>query len=394
MAGVAARTRVTVTDEDLIHVGPGSLAGSFLRRFWHPAYCGPDLPAGKAKPIRVLGEELTLYRGEGGQPHVVAFRCAHRGTQLSTGWVEGDAIRCHYHGWLYDQTGQCIAQPGEDPSFASKIKILSYPAREYLGLIFIYMGPDPVPALPSLPQLEQGHTVHVRMLTSECNYFQLIENNVDPNHVPFVHRRSHGRPYVELGGDIPPTKVNAVETTYGIDITRTDSDGGKVFFVMPTSHALKLSTRRANVGRWREHYSWRTPVDDQRTLWFTADAFRGEGRISGDGPQEVRSIPSYDPAPHATRALSGQEDVHDVERELYLAEPQSLPEGQRDHYLANYEDSVILLGQGVTPNRSLDHLGRSDTGVILLRRIYRREVQALADGSPVKEWQPPADATD
>src|SRR6266542_3694406 len=91
----------------------------------HPrdfAHTGPGTPAG-----RFLREDYTLYRGEEGQVHLVDFRCAHRGTQLSTGWVEGDCIRCFYHGWKYDGAGQCVEQPAEDAGFASKVRIRSYP---------------------------------------------------------------------------------------------------------------------------------------------------------------------------------------------------------------------------------------------------------------------------
>src|SRR3954464_8110015 len=123
---------------DFAHVGPGTLAGRFMRRFWHPVFRSEDLPMGRAKPIKVMGEEFTLYRGEGGVPHLVDFRCAHRGTQLSTGWVEGDAIRCFYHGWMYDGGGQCVEQPAEPQPFCEKVRIGSYPVRDYLGLIFAY----------------------------------------------------------------------------------------------------------------------------------------------------------------------------------------------------------------------------------------------------------------
>src|SRR5207244_10946251 len=88
--------------EDYVHIGPGTLAGRYLRMFWQPVYRSQDLAAGKMVPIRIMGEDLTLYRGANGEAHVMAFRCAHRGTQLSTGWVEVDDIRCRYHGWQYD----------------------------------------------------------------------------------------------------------------------------------------------------------------------------------------------------------------------------------------------------------------------------------------------------
>src|SRR5919202_5128287 len=96
---------------DSAHTGPGTLAGRFMRRFWQPVYLARELAPGYAKPIKIMSEEFTLYRGEDGAPHVVAFRCAHRGTQLSTGWVEGDCIRCFYHGWKYDGSGQCVEMP-------------------------------------------------------------------------------------------------------------------------------------------------------------------------------------------------------------------------------------------------------------------------------------------
>jgi len=84
-----------------------------MRSFWQPVYRAQDLAAGRALPLRIMSEDFTLYRGESGDPHLVAFRCAHRGTQLSTGWVEGDELRCFYHGWKYDGAGQCTEQPAE-----------------------------------------------------------------------------------------------------------------------------------------------------------------------------------------------------------------------------------------------------------------------------------------
>src|SRR6266508_3162130 len=133
---------------DLVHTGPGTLAGRYLRRFWQPVWRSEDLKSGEAVPIRIMSEDFTLYRGEGGPAHVLPFRCAHRGTQLSTGWVEGDTLRCFYHGWRYDGAGQCVEQPGEDASFTQKVKLRSSPAQEYLGLVFVYFGEGDPPPLP------------------------------------------------------------------------------------------------------------------------------------------------------------------------------------------------------------------------------------------------------
>src|SRR5712692_3158471 len=136
---------------DLVRTDPGTLAGRYMRMFWHPVDRSQDIQPGHARPIRIMGESFTLYRGETGTPHVVAFRCVHRGAQLSAGWVEGDCIRCSYHGWLYDRSGQCLEQPAEPVSFAKKIRVRSYPAREYLGLIFAYLGDGDPPPFPRYP---------------------------------------------------------------------------------------------------------------------------------------------------------------------------------------------------------------------------------------------------
>ena len=133
---------------DFVHTGPGTLAGRYMRKFWQPVYVSERLKAGQTAPIKIMNDEFTLYRGASGSPYVVGFRCAHRGTQLSIGWVEGDYIRCFYHGWKYDGTGQCVEQPAENESFASKVRIRSYPTEEYLGLIFAYLGEGMAPPFP------------------------------------------------------------------------------------------------------------------------------------------------------------------------------------------------------------------------------------------------------
>ena len=98
---------------DFYYTGPDTLAGRYMRKFWHPVFRAQDLKPGWAKPIKILGEQFTLYRGDGGKPHVVGFRCPHRQSQLSIGWIEDDSIRCRFHGWKFDQTGQCVEQPAE-----------------------------------------------------------------------------------------------------------------------------------------------------------------------------------------------------------------------------------------------------------------------------------------
>src|SRR3954451_2935218 len=151
----AAATYTADDYRDYVHTSPGTLAGRFLRQFWQPVYRSQDLAPGRAVPIRVMSEDFTLYRGQAGQAHLVGFRCAHRGTQLSTGWVEGDNLRCFYHGWAYGPDGQCVEQPAEPEPFCNRIKIRSYPVEEYLGLIFVYQGEREPPPLPRYPEADE-----------------------------------------------------------------------------------------------------------------------------------------------------------------------------------------------------------------------------------------------
>lgn len=102
-----------ITYKDFLHTGPDTLAGGYLRQFWHPVSRIEDIATGRAKPIKIMNENLTLYRGEGGKCHILAERCAHRMARLSLGWVEGEELRCAYHGWKYDSTGKCTEQPAE-----------------------------------------------------------------------------------------------------------------------------------------------------------------------------------------------------------------------------------------------------------------------------------------
>jgi 5,5'-dehydrodivanillate O-demethylase len=121
---------------DIATTRPGTSGGAFMRQFWHAVYRSQDLPARHAKPIRIMSEDYTLYRGHSGTAQIVAYRCPHRGAPMHLGWVEDDSIRCAYHGWKFECSGRCVEQPAEEPGFARKVSIRTYPTREYLGLVF------------------------------------------------------------------------------------------------------------------------------------------------------------------------------------------------------------------------------------------------------------------
>ena len=107
--------------DDFVHTGPGTSAGRYLRRYWQPIYVSEKLPSGLIVPIRILGEDLALYRGEGGKARVMTNEGPHRLTRLSTGWIEGETIRCRYHGWRFEESGHCVEQPAEPKPFCARV---------------------------------------------------------------------------------------------------------------------------------------------------------------------------------------------------------------------------------------------------------------------------------
>jgi 5,5'-dehydrodivanillate O-demethylase oxygenase subunit len=361
-------------DVDFVHTGPATLAGQYLRMFWQPVFVSNELKTGCASPIRIMGENFTLYRGESGTPYVVDFRCAHRGTQLSVGWVEQDCIRCFYHGWKYDGTGQCVEQPAEESSFAKKVKIRGIPTQEYLGLIFAYFGTGSATPFPRYPELEEEGELDVSSYLRHCNYFNTLENGVDQVHVPFTHAKSNFTKF-GLNWDIP--KITAEETSYGVAMYGTRSNGvARVnHYIVPNILYIKGSPESAKEG-WREAFAWRVPVDDvsHRSFNIALVHISGEAALRfRERQRQQQEIISKLPSARqmATAALAGKINVHDIEER---------PD------IVNIQDHVAQEGQGAIPDREAERLGRSDVAIILLRQIWQRELTALAEGKPLKEW--------
>lgn len=210
---------------DLAHVGRGTPAGEWFRRYW--LVVGTlrelrDIPVG----LKVLGEDLVLFRDLKGDIGLVGLHCPHRGSSLEYGDIEERGIRCPYHGWLFDVTGNCLQQPGEPKGseYHRKVKHLSYPVRELGGLIFAYMGPDgenPPPLPKYAPLIDSGAQRYVESIRYyDYNWFNFIENGVDPVHFSVLHRSdpSDGtwRSWFFNFQDIP--HFDAVETSYGVKV--------------------------------------------------------------------------------------------------------------------------------------------------------------------------------
>jgi 5,5'-dehydrodivanillate O-demethylase len=367
--------------KDFAHTGPGTLAGRYLRRFWHPIHVGDALQVGRPVRVQALGEFFTLWRGQGGTVNLVQDRCPHRQTLLSLGWVAGDNIRCFYHGWEFNGGGQCVRQPAEKAGFAAKVRIRSYPVREYLGLVFAYLGEGEPPEFQRFPELEgSAGGVNVHSHPVPCNYFQRVENDLDELHVHFVHNVTTDA----FGLDELP-EIRVTETDYGIRREGIRSGSGRNItrvghFMMPNISMVDLPPSPAH-RYWTITASWRVPVDDESMITY-AIRLKGGSKTGEGGGEKRRGERAIEPSPLQVTedVLSGKLRVQDLEPDY--------------PGLFQVQDNVALAGQGRITERSQDWLGQSDVGVILLRRIYERELRALAEGKPLKNWIRPATRLD
>ena len=356
---------------DFAHIGPGTLAGRFIRHFWQPVYVAADLKPGRPVRIQVLGEYYTIFRGDSGTPYVLEDRCPHRQTSLVFGWVEGDCIRCFYHGWKFaGRDGQCTEQPAEKANFAAKVKARAYPTKEYLGLIFAYLGEGEAPELPRFPELEEVEGVLVaNRHPVPCNYFQRIENDLDETHVHFVHRVSTDSYGLN---ELPDIEVE--ETDYGIlrvgarqgagaNLTRT------AHWMMPNVHFLDLPPSPGHP-HWTVYLAYRVPVDDANMLTLSVVV-----RPPGSNTSGRREAIEPDPQQMTEDVLAGKIRIQDIDPKypgLFVV-----------------QDNVALAGQGRIVDRSRDWLGQSDKGLILLRKLWERELKKIGEGKPIKNWRRP-----
>ena len=365
---------------DFASAGPGTPGGVYLRKFWQPVALSRDLAAGTAQPIHVMGEKFTLYRGAGGTPHIVGYRCAHRSTQLSTGWVDGDCIRCMYHGWAYDGAGACVERPGEDPPGpAPHVSIPTHRVREHLGVVYGYFGAGEPPAFPPFDGYKDIGVVENHVLDFPCNWFQTMENHFDEAHIAFVH--SFGGSHNNLGRsayELP--EINVYETDFGL-IRETKVKGGDTratLFLMPNIMRILIPTFADlnEIGGWRDSYIILVPTDDENhRVYFTQNVhIEDKDMTAFEAMHEKfngRAAQSRPVAELAHEILAGKGHIKD-----YLDHP----------YLLLLEDAITQAGQGQIVDRDAEILGRTDAGIAVMRRVFDREMRAAFAGKPTKAW--------
>ncbi len=351
----------------LTSVGRGTPAGEFMRRYWLPVGLSADLGE-RPQLIRILGEDLVLFRTKDGAAGVLDARCSHRGASLAYGCVEKGGLRCRYHGWLYDTAGQCLEQPGETgrSKRIEKIRQRAYETRELGGLVFAYMGPAPVPVLPRLDTLVRSDGVRkatvARMIA--CNYLQIVENSMDPVHLPFVHGES-----IKVWAALPEFTVE--ETGFGIRQAQSRPGPSpaqryvrSVLYFLPFSRMVGIPAPEDDLSTPTTIRTiWAVPIDDTNTIEF-----------------EVRFQPGL-----AGRKLDYKFESTPADFEVRLEQPfqkYRVPGVPHQEYPKFFgaQDQLMQLSQGAVAAREHEHLRSSDRGVVMVRKVLREAIEDVRNG--------------
>jgi len=360
--------------DDFARTGPGTPAGEYLRRFWHPVYHSVDLKPASAVPLRVMGQAFTLYRAESGKAVLMDGRCPHRGTLLSSGWVEGEELRCFYHGWKFDPTGACTEQPAEKPDFCRKVRIGAYPVREYLGLVFAYIGQGEPLVFPEHPEFEHfDGLLELDSYSRDCNFFQNLENALDMSHVGFVH----GDNRASFAGIGDGKRLKAAESDWGVTYAFTRPDGQQRVqqFGMPNLFYMTALPTDPEIG-WQESLFWWVQIEDDLHMQFSIH------RVPARGEAVARI--------HARRQKrsEGITIAHQDYCEQILAGEALLRDADATKVdLVRLQDDIAQVGQGRIADRTGDRLGRADVGVIAIRKLWARELDNAISGRPLKHWK-------
>lgn len=380
---------LTKEQNDLLtQTGPGTPGGKLFRQYWLPVALVEQVPQGGAPvPLRILGEDLVLFRGEDGQLGLMGRLCPHRCTDLSYGRIEDGGLRCLYHGWLFDRTGKCIEQPAEpaNSTYKDEVKHPAYPVVEKAGVVFSYMGEGTPPDFPEYEFLEiDASHRSIYKIHLECNYLQACEGDFDPSHVSYLHRRMTDAPTAnavpggEAGRDsgsyfkanIRP-KLSFEKTDYGVRIfSEREMDGGKKYlrvtnFLLPSLACI--AGRQAGDG-----YSavWRIPIDDTHH-WRFGFQFQRSAPVDRkyyDEQNKTEIGPGY--MPIRTQANRYLQDRESMKTSTFT--------GMGTLFMVH--DAFAAETQGPIQDRSRENLGAGDVIIAGVRRLLRQAIDDVAQG--------------
>jgi phthalate 4,5-dioxygenase oxygenase subunit len=379
-------------NELLVRTGPGTPGGDLMRSYWQPIALVSDFPLDCAPaPVRVLGEDLVLFRDDQGRIGLLGLQCSHRGADLSYGRVENGGLRCLYHGWLFDIGGHCLDMPAEAPQIASKYKAevrhTAYPCVERGGLIFTYMGKGAAPVFPDYEFLDADDAHRfVSMARIDCNYLQGLEGEIDPAHLSYLHRPIAQKDTRSVPGSDKPAdqfykeqlspELSVERTGFGLRIYSVrDADAQRQYvritnFIMPNKAAIV-----GDVGRIGEGYSvfFHVPIDDV-THWrieITHNRVRPLVKEKYIAELEQELLP--DKSKVRNRSNRYMQDRAAMKTDNF--------NGMGDSFLVH--DSFATETQGPIFDRSKEFLGSSDKCIVAARRLL---LDAIAD---VREQRDP-----
>jgi 5,5'-dehydrodivanillate O-demethylase len=344
----------------LTEVGAGTPMGELLRRYWMPIAAVAELDDRPTKPVRLMGEDLVLYKDKAGTYGLVDRHCPHRRADLSYGWPDACGLRCHYHGWLWDHTGRCLQQPFEetahpDAKFKDRVRIKAYPVEAKAGLLWAYLGPPPVPLVPTWEPFTWANGF-VQIVFSEvpCNWFQCQENSIDPVHFEWLHS-NWLRALSGAAGERSPThlKVGFEEFEFGFTYRRVLEGQSEQDELWTVGRCCLWPNCLFTGG----HFEWRVPIDDGNMLsvgWF------------------------FDRVPN-------EMEPYKQDRIPYWYSP--IKDALTDRWITSHvmnQDFVAWVGQGTVADRTQEHLGESDRGVIMMRRRILEDAERVATGQEPK----------
>ncbi len=342
----------------LTRVGPGTPAGELLRCYWLPvAVAGELSEKNPTRLVRILGEDLVLFRDLTGRVGLIADRCSHRGASLFYGRVEERGIACPYHGWLYDTQGSCLECPAEpaDSKFHLTVKHKAYPVQKFIGLYWTYMGAKTAPLIPKYDVWvrEDGARKIFVQPQLDCNWFQAMENSVDPAHLQILHQNTAMRARTPVnttrGFSDDIEKFEFYEFPQGIMKKRTYKNGSI------DEHPLIFP----NILRQGNATQIRVPMDDTHTKVFFVRFYPSEdGQVAREERDpEVEYVQPYKNPPDA---------LHPFTR------------FKMDQVQA--QDHMAWETQGPVADRTRERLATSDRGVVMLREVMKREIAKVQQG--------------
>lgn len=349
----------------LTEVGKGTPMGNLMRRYWQPIGALIDMDNKWTRRIRLLGEDLVLFKDRQGRLGLIAEQCPHRRASFAHGIPTQDGIRCPYHGWEYNAQGKCLNQPNEQDkcAFRDKVSTDAYPVEEMGGMLFAYMGPQPQPLLPRWDGFVAQGTIRMMGRTIlPINWLQIMENSLDPVHTEWLHGHHYEflkeQEGVKVAISTRHLKIDFKEFEYGMTKHRLleghseDGDDWKIGHPIVFPNMLAVG----NGDEKSRYYSFqmRVPVDDTHTmhLWFNAYV-----------PPKGVEVPQH---------LLDRVHTYEV--------PFKDETGEFIVDNVDGQDMMAWISQGAIADRTQENLGATDKGVVMYRRMLKREMEKVATG--------------